>query len=220
MGIIMYQRLYDDILIRVCEQIPLRNIDGSIYKIAPHQFRHTVATEMIDAGVDIYAVKEFLGHNSIAMTERYVKVYQERLKKELKEKLGKTDATDVRANLPEQKEEQLYDNKWLKGKLAVFDQGDGCCEHPFKFASCPAFACKVCPKRKVYSRHLQAVENTISNHIALKEQGISMGLPATKILEFDKVVRFYTKAKEIISNGEVFKAIEHFYGVDELYGKS
>ncbi|MGR5953171.1 tyrosine-type recombinase/integrase [Bacillus paranthracis] len=55
--------------------------------MSPHQFRHTVATEMIDAGVDIYAVKNFLGHSSVIMTEKYIKVYQQRLKKEFKDKL-------------------------------------------------------------------------------------------------------------------------------------
>lgn len=44
-------------------------------------------TEMIDEDIDIYAVKEFLGHSSLAMTEQYVKSYRQRLKKEFKEKL-------------------------------------------------------------------------------------------------------------------------------------
>lgn len=39
---------------------------------------------MIDAGVDIYAVKNFLGHSSVNMTEKYIKVYQQRLKRSLK----------------------------------------------------------------------------------------------------------------------------------------
>src|SRR5258707_15407266 len=50
------------------------------YLITPHQFRHSVATDMIEQGVDIYTVKEFLGHKSLAMTERYVKVYLSSLK--------------------------------------------------------------------------------------------------------------------------------------------
>jgi integrase len=44
------------------------------YKIAPHQFRHTIATDMIETGMDIYLVKEFLGHASLQMTQKYVKV--------------------------------------------------------------------------------------------------------------------------------------------------
>lgn len=67
--------------------------------------------------------------------------------------------------------------------------------------------------------HLQVVEDTISNHNTLKEQAYSMGMPSEKIAEFDKVVRFYTKAKQMILKWEIFLASEHFYGVDELYGK-
>ncbi len=54
--------------------------EGNPYAITPHQFRHTIATDMVETGVDIYTVKEFLGHKSIAMTERYVKVYLTSLK--------------------------------------------------------------------------------------------------------------------------------------------
>ena len=49
---------------------PSLQYEGRPYVIAPHQFRHTIATDMIEQGVDIYTVKEFLGHTSLAMTER------------------------------------------------------------------------------------------------------------------------------------------------------
>lgn len=197
------------ILPSICNQIPLKNIDGSIYQISAHQFRHTVATEMIDAGVDIYAVKEFLGHSSVAMTERYIKVYQQRLKKEFKEKLSKSDATDIKANLSEQ--EDLYDNKWVKNKIiGVFELGDGCCEHPYKMPSCPHMACKTCVKKKIYPRHLQAVKDTIESETVHKDNALAMGLNE-KAEEFNKIVKFYTVALDIINKGEIFEASKHFY---------
>ena len=197
------------LLNKVSEGIPLLNTDGSIHQISTHQFRHTVATEMIDAGVDIYAVKEFLGHSSIAMTEQYIKVYQQRLKKEFKEKLSKTDATDIKNNLSEQ--EELYDNKWVKNKIiGVFELGDGCCEHPYKMPSCPHMACKTCFKKKIYPRHLHAVKNTIESETIHRDNALRMGLNE-KAEEFDKVVNFYTVALEIITKDEVFEASKHFY---------
>ena len=197
------------ILPNICNQIPLKDIDGSIYKITAHQFRHTVATEMIDAGIDIYAVKEFLGHSSVAMTEKYIKVYQQRLKKEFKEKLSKSDATDIKNNLSEQ--EEFYDNKWVKNKIiGVFELGDGCCEHPYKMPSCPHMACKTCVKKKIYPRHLQAVKDTIESETIHKDNALRMGLNE-KVEEFDKIIRFYTVALDIINKGETFEASKHFY---------
>src|SRR6266700_5425174 len=54
--------------------------EGLPYLMTAHQFRHSLATDMIEHGVDIYTVKEFLGHKTLAMTERYVIVYLSRLK--------------------------------------------------------------------------------------------------------------------------------------------
>ena len=35
--------------------------EGQPYSVSPHQFRHTIATDMIEQGVDIYTVKEYFG---------------------------------------------------------------------------------------------------------------------------------------------------------------
>lgn len=40
-------------------------------KLVFHSLRHTCASWLVMSGVDLYVVKEILGHASIAMTERY-----------------------------------------------------------------------------------------------------------------------------------------------------
>ena len=196
------------VLPKISKQVPLQNLDGSLYQISAHQFRHTVATEMIDAGGDIYAVKEFLGYFSVAMTEKYIKVYQQKLKKEFKDKLSRSDATLIKENLTE--EEALFDNTWVKNKIfAVFEQRDGCCEHPYKMPACPHMSCKTCIKKKIYLRHLQSVKDTIESFTTHRDNALKMGL-TEKSEEFGKVVKSHTIALEIINRGEVFEASKHF----------
>jgi site-specific recombinase XerD len=40
-------------------------------KVTFHSLRHTYASQLVQAGVDIYHVKELLGHSTITLTERY-----------------------------------------------------------------------------------------------------------------------------------------------------
>jgi site-specific recombinase XerD len=61
----------------------LSTAKGITRSITPHMFRHTVATLLLRNGVDIRVVQEFLGHASIATTQRYTHVAKEHLIQEL-----------------------------------------------------------------------------------------------------------------------------------------
>ena len=58
----------------------LREEAGIERHVTPHMLRHTVATLLLRNGVDIRVVQEFLGHASIATTQRYTHVTKEHLR--------------------------------------------------------------------------------------------------------------------------------------------
>lgn len=52
---------------------------------SPHTMRHTTATHMLEAGIPIIAIKNFLGHTSVATTQRYAELSQGTVNKHIKE---------------------------------------------------------------------------------------------------------------------------------------
>jgi integrase/recombinase XerC len=57
----------------------------TIDKRSPHVIRHTFATHLLDNGADLLAIKELLGHSSLAATQVYTHTSIEKIKKTYKQ---------------------------------------------------------------------------------------------------------------------------------------
>lgn len=61
----------------------LAQLAGIGKSISPHTFRHSFASHLVDAGADLRAVQEMLGHVSITTTEIYTHLNRDYLRSEL-----------------------------------------------------------------------------------------------------------------------------------------
>lgn len=56
-------------------------------RLSPHSFRHSKATHLLQAGMNIIYVRDFLGHSSVKTTETYVRMDSEQKRKALEARL-------------------------------------------------------------------------------------------------------------------------------------
>lgn len=100
------KKIYPELAYRVINSY----FSGSTSKVkkSPHILRHSFATDLLNNGADINAVKELLGHSSLAATQ----VYTHASLRELKEQYQKHPRNDEKKELNNLKNNIDYESKF------------------------------------------------------------------------------------------------------------
>ncbi len=148
---------------RFAEYHQIKSENGEIWRFEFHQFRHTVATQMINNDVPQHIVQRFLGHESPSMTARYAYVIDQTLKKAFTEFNNKmvnitgevVTSKDVVMTLAEGTSPEDIDARWLKKHIMAQALPNGTCALPVVSNSCPhSNACLTCANFRTDHRYL------------------------------------------------------------------
>lgn len=131
-----------NILNKLAYDKEIRDTTGKIWHFHSHQFRHTVGTRMINAGVSQPIVQRYLGHESPEMTSRYAYIHDRTLKEAFYKFQGKL--VDVHGTLIDINSKNI-ESQWLKRNIMSQALPNGYCGLPAKQGNCPhANACLTC----------------------------------------------------------------------------
>lgn len=120
---------------------------GNPWEFQSHQFRHTVATSMVNAGVPLNIIQKYLGHTSPEMTLTYAELFDSTLKKEVF-KYHNTKVVKITGEVVSSENPELDNDKdlqWMKKKIMAQALPNGSCARPVVQGTCPhANACLTC----------------------------------------------------------------------------
>jgi integrase/recombinase XerD len=139
---------------------------GKRWKFQSHQFRHTVATRMINNGVPQHIVQRYLGHQSPQMTAVYAHIHDSTLRTAIERYLG-TKVVDINGEVIQSLAPELDDNselQWLKKKVLAETLANGYCGLPAQLTCSKGNACLTCSDFRTtieyLDQHKQHLERT------------------------------------------------------------
>ena len=131
---------------KLAETFDIKDNSGKRWNFQSHQFRHTVATRMINNGVPQHIIQRYLGHESPAMTQVYAYIHDETLKKEIAEFHGKV--VNVFGQIVESSNLEIendLDLQLMRRNVLAQALPNGSCARPVIKGACPhANACLTC----------------------------------------------------------------------------
>jgi len=141
--------------------------DKDLYNLKFHAFRHSLGTEMLNKGMEMYEIADYLGHTSLHSTAGYAKIKNPTVQREYK-KLGFIGMIVEEISEETLKKANLNEEKLKKAALP-----DGACSKPIdnKGNICANYnMCIICPKFITTPRHLPVHKDHLARLQADKEQ--------------------------------------------------
>ncbi len=87
--------------------------DGLTFAVTPHIVRHSKGLHMLHAGINVYYIKEFLGHSDLSTTERYYVRADTEMKRKALSKMAEDIIPIHSSQIPNWKKDSNLLN-WLK----------------------------------------------------------------------------------------------------------
>lgn len=139
-------------------KLGIKDNTGKAWRFEPHQFRHTVGTQMINNGVSQHHVQKYLGHETPEMTSRYAHVTDQTLKSEFAKYHGKL--IDINGRVLDEVPENQSELQWLKKNIVAQSLPNGYCGLPATQSNCQhAAACLSCAHFRTDASFLPVLED-------------------------------------------------------------
>ena len=127
-------------------KIGVRDEAGQPVRVHAHQFRHTVGTRLINAGVPQHVIQKLLGHASPRMTARYAQIHDTTVRAAF-EAYCHSRVNTAGEQVPYDPDASTADAEWVKHNLSRIHDSlpNGYCGRPPQ-QDCPhPNACLTCP---------------------------------------------------------------------------
>ena len=153
---------------------------GKPWNFHPHQFRHSVGTNMINNGVPQYIVQRYLGHESPTMTMVYAHIHDDTLRKEI-EKYHELRVVNFQGETIELEDTILSSNddlEWFKKNVQARALEHGYCARPKVLGNCdiPGFdGCYNCPHWRTNKNFLPLLQDTLERTNKVLEKARNCG---------------------------------------------
>jgi integrase/recombinase XerD len=193
-------RYINMILNKLAKQENIVGDSGEIWHFHTHQFRHTVGTRMINAGVPQPIVQRYLGHESPEMTARYAYIHDRTLKNAFDKFQG--TLVDIQGEVHLTEDQASNEAQWLKHNIMAQALPNGVCALPAAQQRCPhANACLTCFHFRTDDRFLEQHEKQLSetkkNIMEAKKHGWKRQAEMNKEVKIslEKVINTLRKGK-------------------------
>lgn len=186
------------------EKNDIKNSDGSIYNLKTHQFRRTIATDMLSKGIDLKVIQEFLGHSSPTTTKRNYADVKDKERAEVFKNIG------IIGNINKVDETVITDKKDLLWFNENKDKGarmeDGYCTKPcIDGKVCDRLLkrqkCYTCSRYITTPKYLQAHKNHLAELEKQLEGNIYGDHYAEHFLPTIEILKEIVKRLEDIQDG-------------------
>ena len=165
---------------RLAQQFEIKDSLGKPWNFQSHQFRHTVGTRMINAGVPQHIIQRYLGHETPTMTMVYAHIFDTTLRQEI-EKYHESKVINFQGETIELEKTILSSNddlEWFKKNVQARALEHGYCARPKVLGDCdiPGFdGCYNCPHWRTNKNFLPILRDTLERTEKVLEKARNSG---------------------------------------------